>query len=74
MKIVSIINKNTKDEVCNQYKNKTVDLDKSIFVIGFPLKIAYESGSYFTHEIVKNVESDCDKIIITTTKKIWTIK
>lgn len=74
MKIVSIINKNTKDEVCNQYKDKSVDLDKSIFTIGFPLRVVYESGSYFTHEIVREVKSNYDEIIITTTKKIWIIK
>lgn len=74
MEIVSIINKNTKDEVCNQYKDKTVDLDKCVFTIGFPLRVVYESGSHFTHEIVREVKSNYDEIIITTTKKIWIIK
>lgn len=75
MKIVSIINKTTKQDVCSQYLNKDIDMEHSYIEVGNPLKIRYKLGSFFCHEEVEDVKLDYDKktMIIETTKKIWTL-
>lgn len=74
MKITSIINKNTKDNVCPQYINKKLDLNKSVILIGKPLMIVYKNGSYFNHENVISIERLEDGVIkIETTNKFWII-
>ena len=75
MEIALIINKKTKQGVCSQYLNKKLNLDKCIINIGEPLKIVYDSGSFFTHEAVVSVEYPDEAIIkIETTRKIWLLQ
>jgi hypothetical protein len=75
MQIAIIINKNTGQEICSQYYDKDVNLDKSGFIIGNPLKIRYKDGSFFTHEKITDVQLiDIDLIKIETTNKIWTLQ
>lgn len=75
MKIISIINKITKQDICSRYLNKDVDINYSFIEAGNPLKIKYVDKTFFCHEEVVNVKIDYDKkvMIIETTKKTWTL-
>lgn len=73
-KIILIVNKKTKEKVCEHYYQKFVNLDKSKFEVGLPLNIGYMDNSFFAHEIVQSVEPfEKHGLKIETTKKIWYI-
>lgn len=71
MVIRKVINKNTNQEVCQQYINKPVR--EFIDNIDEELKVVYEDGSFFTHEKVLEHEQDDYGFWIETTKKLWRI-
>lgn len=73
-RIILIINKKTKDRVCNQYCYKPIDIQKSVIEIGKELFIVYKDYGRFKHETVEHIEDfeGCG-LKITTTKKIWFI-
>lgn len=71
--IKRIANRFTGYDVCQQYLNKPIK--GIISIVGEPLVIKYEDGSFFTHEIVIDSEYVNDNlIIITTTRKEWYIE
>lgn len=70
-KLVSIINKNTKQNVCMYYTGELIDLNKSIIEKNKDLIIYYKDGFHFKHETVLNISYDNNKFIVETTKKIW---
>lgn len=73
-KIVLIINKNTKEKVCEHYCQKVINLKKSKFEVGSPLNITYKDNLFFSHETVQKVEPfEKYGLKIETTKKIWYI-
>lgn len=75
MEITLIYNKHSKDESCKYYLNRKLNMDKTIIEIGKPLKIVYETGSFFTHEDVVDIEyPDEVTIRIETAKKIWILR
>lgn len=69
MVIGKIINKHTNQEVCKQYINKPVK--EIVDNLGKQLKIVYESGSFFIHEIVISRVKDDYGFWIETTNKLW---
>ena len=72
LKLVNLINKNTKLEVCPQYNNWEIDVNKSIIEIGKQLKIVNLQGMFFTHyEIVRNIEYTYNTMTVETSRKIW---
>ena len=71
MVISKIINKHTNQEVCKQYINKLVR--EIVDNIGEELKVIYEGGSFFTHEIVVSHDQDDYGFWIETTNKLWRI-
>lgn len=76
MDIVSIRNKNTGIEVCSQYLNTPVDLDKSRIIQGESLIIRFQKGSFFAHETVCKIDDNegIGTLTIETTRKIWVLK
>lgn len=71
MVIGKIMNKTTQQEVCQQYINKPIR--EILDDIGKELKVTYEDGSFFTHEIVIEHEQDDYGFWIETTNKLWRI-
>jgi hypothetical protein len=69
MIIGRIINKYTDRDVCPQYTFKPVR--EFIDDIGKELKVTYEDGSFFTHEIVVSHDQDDYGFWIETTNKLW---
>lgn len=67
--ISKIININTTEEVCKHYTHRPIK--KYLFIIGEPLRIQYEDGCWFSHEIVENVVSDEYGKLVATTRKLW---
>lgn len=75
MEIASIKNINTKQEVCQYYLHKKLNMNKTEIVVGKPLRIVQDEGTFFTHEIVVNVECiDEVTIKVETTRKIWILQ
>lgn len=75
MEIVLIQNLITNKSVCPQYLHKKLNMSKTEFIVGKPLKVVYEKGSFFTHENVVSVKyPDDNTIYIKTTNKVWIIK
>ena len=69
-KIGKIYNKNTKSDVCSQYKGK--EIENVICNVGECLKVNYASGSGFTHyEIVLDVDETDYGFWVETTRKMW---
>lgn len=72
-KMVSIVNKNTNQQVLNEKLDRELNLDKCEFEVNKPLKIVYSNGVFFSHELVKDVICDTDIICVITSKKIWNL-
>lgn len=71
-RLVNIINKSTKLEVCPQYYNWDVDTNKSIIEVGKQLKITNLEESFFNHhEKVVNIKDTYNTMTVETTRKIW---
>ena len=72
LRLINLINKNTKQKVCPQYNNKEVNSDKSVIEIGKPLVICDSDNTFFAHhEVVINKEYSGDTMYVETTRKIW---
>lgn len=56
MVIGKVINKNTNQELCQQYINKPIR--EIVDEIGKELKVIYDGGSFFTHEVVVDHNQD----------------
>lgn len=69
LKIKRIVNRNTGFEVCPQYLN--IPVNDLVAIMGEPLKVRYKNGSFFTHELVEDVEETEVGFVITTTRKVW---
>lgn len=71
MVIGKIVNKQTNQDVCQNYLNKELrDFEANI---GEDLKIIYANGSFFTHEKVLECDQDDYGFWIETTNKLWRI-
>jgi len=69
--IGKIVNKQTNQDVCQNYLNKELrDFEANI---GEDLKIIYTNGSFFTHEKVLECDQDDYGFWIETTNKLWRI-
>lgn len=64
-----IKNRATGNDVCSHYLN--IPIKEFIADEGKPLKIKFENGCMFTHEIVEELEQTDYGFWITTTRKIW---
>ena len=72
LRLLNLINKNTKQNVCPQYNNKEVNSDKSTIEVGKPLVIFTLDSTFFAHhEIVIDIKNTYETMTIETTKKIW---
>lgn len=72
--ISKVWNKNGK-EIVSQYCNKEIYIDDLMEGCkeGYELKIKFCDGSFFTHEVVNNIEQDDYGLHIVTTNKEWCI-
>lgn len=67
--IGAILNKKTDDLVCKHYYNRPIK--EIIDIIGQPLQIQYEDGSFFTHEkVIDHYQTDYG-FWVETTSKNW---
>ena len=75
MKITSIKNRKTGDDVCKHYCGKNLKMHKCIIKKGNPLVIVYENSTFFVHEDVLEVKKLSENVmIIETTKKTWSLE
>ena len=71
LRLLNLINKDTKQNVCPQY-NKEVNSQKSTIELGKPLVIFTLDNTFFAHhEEVVSIENTYDTMTVETTKKVW---
>lgn len=71
IKLINLININTKQEVCPQYNNRKIDYSKSQIEIGEPLRIVSTTGIFFSHEQVIEIQDGYYGFNVITTRKMW---
>ena len=74
MKIISIKNRKTGEDVCGHYCGKNLNMHKCIIKKSKPLVMVYANSSFFVHEEVLDIKKISENsLIIETTKKIWSL-
>jgi hypothetical protein len=71
IKLINLININTQQEICSQYNNRKVDYSRSQIKIGELLKIVNIDGTFFSHELVEDIQDGYYGFNVITTRKIW---